>query len=48
MTPYKSRISLLNGSQQVFYTTADDGLKAKHLIEAQYCKGAISAIPAPA
>mgnify|MGYP001059936196 CR=1 FL=1 len=48
MTQYKARIRLPNGSQQVVYVTADDGLKAKYLIEAQYGKGSIIGIPTPA
>jgi len=48
MKQYKARIRLPNGSQQVVYVYADDGLKAKQLLEAQYGRGSLIGIPTPA
>jgi len=48
MKQWKATIKLANGSQQVVYVTADDGLKAKYMLEAQYGKGSIIGIPTPA
>ena len=48
MQQWKATIRLGNGSQQVVYVTADNGQKAKCMIEAQYGKGSIIGIPTPA
>jgi len=48
MQQWKATIRLGNGSQQVVYVTADNGQKAKYMIEAQYGKGSIIGIPTPA